>query len=322
MKKFLAYKEALETYIQNVMSERSGAIYEPVKYIMTLGGKRMRPALTLGTAEAFGTSSKKSMHIAAAIELFHNFTLLHDDIMDEASLRRGQETVHIKWNRDQAILSGDIMFALSYEVISSKPSAQSTEILRLFTKTAQEVCIGQQMDMDFEKRNSVKAEEYIEMIRLKTSVLLGAATAMGALVANLDEEKVKAMYSYGEQMGLAFQIQDDLLDTFSEHAEMGKIRGGDILQNKKTLLYIYALEAATDEQRKTILDHYEVKGGDEEKLADIRGIFRETAALDRVREVQEHYLGEAKKHLQSVGMSQEWEQEFLSMLSFQTERIS
>jgi len=321
MKRFLAYKPSIEHYLTTFLGDREGTIYEPVEYIISLGGKRLRPALLIGTAEALGKEPDSVIHLAGAIELFHNFTLLHDDIMDEASLRRGKETVHLKWNRDQAILSGDVMFALSYELLLHEESKNGREIMSIFTKTAEEVCIGQQLDMDFEKRDEVSAKEYLEMIRLKTSVLLGASAAMGALAAGAHGEVVGAMYSYGMELGLAFQIQDDILDAFSETADMGKVPGGDILQNKKTLLYIYALEMAHEGQRAALKRFYSQQGGSDEKVNGVRAIFKDTGSLDRVKELQVKYLQKAESSLREVSLPEEWNQEFLSMLEFQTERI-
>ena len=298
-----------------------GLFMKPVRYILDLGGKRMRPALLLGTAEALGTDPNAVMNLAAAIEVFHNFTLLHDDIMDEAPLRRGEDTVHVKWNRDQAILSGDIMFALSYELLEQEETKGWMENFRLFTRTAKEVCEGQQMDMDFEKREEVSADEYLEMIRLKTSVLLGAATAMGARAAGAAEKVVNDMYLFGEQMGLAFQIQDDLLDAFSEEAEMGKHPGGDILQNKKTLLYIYAKERSNDEDRETLLRWYALHEGGDEKVAEVRGIMTRSGALDRVKEVQRKHLHNAMILLDRVKLPARWDKAFRDMIAYQTQRI-
>ena len=321
MKKFLAYKGPLEAYVAAFLAEHKGSIYDPVQYILELGGKRLRPALTLGAAEAYDTAAPEVMHLAAAIEMFHNFTLLHDDIMDEADLRRGKETVHLKWNKDQAILSGDIMFAMGYELLLQKETQNQSEILKLFTRTAKEVCEGQQRDMEFEKRTEVTAEEYLEMIRLKTSVLLGAAAAIGALAAGVSEDRVKHMYAFGEQLGLAFQIQDDLLDAFSPNAEMGKVPGGDILQNKKTLLYIYALNQSNVAQRKELLSHYAIKGGSSEKINAVREVFIASGALEQVKNVQIEFLEKAEKSLAAAAVPSDWHAEFLSMLSFQTERI-
>jgi geranylgeranyl diphosphate synthase type II len=321
MERFLEYRYPLDTYITEFLERHDGAIYDPVRYILDLGGKRMRPALLLGTAEALGTDPNAVMNLAAAIEVFHNFTLLHDDIMDEAPLRRGEDTVHVKWNRDQAILSGDIMFALSYELLEQEETKGWMENFRLFTRTAKEVCEGQQMDMDFEKREEVSAEEYLEMIRLKTSVLLGAATAMGARAAGATDNVVNDMYLFGEQMGLAFQIQDDLLDAFSEEAEMGKHPGGDILQNKKTLLYIYAKERSNNEDRETLLRWYALKDGGDEKVAEVRGIMTRSGALDKVKEVQRKHLHNAMILLDRVNLPPRWDQAFKDMIAYQTQRI-
>jgi geranylgeranyl diphosphate synthase, type II len=321
MERFLAYRYPLEAYMTEFFDDCEGAIYDPVRYILELGGKRMRPALLLGTAEALGTDPAEVMSLAAAIEVFHNFTLLHDDIMDEAPLRRGEDTVHMKWNRDQAILSGDIMFALSYDLMDKQETRGWKQNFRLFTRTAKEVCEGQQMDMDFEKRPDVEADEYLEMIRLKTSVLLGAAAAIGARAAGASEKVVDDMYLFGEQMGLAFQIQDDLLDAFSEEAEMGKHPGGDILQNKKTLLYIYAKELASSEDRETLVRWYALSEGGDEKVAEVRAIMTRSGALDKVKEMQRRQLHNAILLLDRAGLPSAWDKEFKDMIAYQTQRI-
>lgn len=220
-------------------------LYEPISYFLKIGGKRIRPTLTLIGAEMFGESSQKALDVALGIELFHNFTLLHDDIMDNAPLRRNFTTVHEKWNVSTAILSGDTLFVKAMEYILK---GQSDYLNRLFLRTAREVCEGQQFDMDFEKRADVSIDEYIEMIRLKTSVLLGCALQSGAIVAGASEEEQEKLYQLGVNIGLAFQLQDDHLDTFGASSNVGKSIGGDILSNKKTFLYLKAKSLASEEQ--------------------------------------------------------------------------
>lgn len=234
---------SLEEYISRIENEISSYslplepvnLYDPLRYFFHLGGKRLRPVSTLMTADNFGAKGNNALHAAMAIELFHNFSLIHDDIMDEAPFRRGKETVHTKWNNHIAILSGDVLFVKAYESLAKCESKYLPVLLNLFNKTATEVCEGQQMDMDFETREFVSEDEYIEMIRLKTSVLLGCAIQFGVIVSDLDQKMQKALYDFGQYIGIAFQIKDDLLDLYGESAKVGKQIGGDVLSDKKNI---------------------------------------------------------------------------------------
>ncbi|MGN7889585.1 polyprenyl synthetase family protein [Dyadobacter endophyticus] len=230
-------------------------LYEPITYIMSLGGKRFRPLLTLLAASIFDTDIEKATKPAMAVEVFHNFTLMHDDIMDRAPLRRGMPTVHEKWNANTAILSGDVMLIRAYDLLLDVPQDKFRSVLMRFNQTAAEVCEGQQLDMNFETRWDVTEEEYIGMIRLKTSVLLGFALELGGMITGADEETTKLLYSAGENMGIGFQLKDDLLDVYGDPAKFGKQVGGDIIANKKTFLLIEALSKA-EGQLKTELDHW------------------------------------------------------------------
>lgn len=223
-------------------------LYDPLRYFLQIGGKRIRPMLTLLGAELFGASYEKAMSQALSIEVFHNFTLIHDDIMDEAPLRRNVQTIHEKWNRDVAILSGDVLMIKAYQLLGQIDGRLLPDAFALFNKTAIEVCEGQQMDMDFEQRSDVTIDEYIEMIRLKTSVLLGCALEMGAIVAEASSADRESIYNFGQHIGIAFQIQDDILDLYADPDKFGKQVGGDVIANKKTLLYLTALQKATKEQ--------------------------------------------------------------------------
>lgn len=217
-------------------------LYQPMAYILGLGGKRLRPALSLAACELFGGKGEKALMPALGIEVFHNFSLVHDDIMDEADIRRGKATVHKKWNRDIAILSGDAMLVKAYQYIAEVEAAILPSVLACFSQTALEICEGQQRDMNFESRADVQEAEYIEMIRQKTAVLLGAALKIGALVGGASEESAQSLYKFGINAGLSFQIQDDLLDAYGDPEKVGKKPGGDILQDKKTILMIFAQE--------------------------------------------------------------------------------
>ena len=251
---------SLETYSRLIEKEIASFsfpstpsnLYDPLRYFMTLGGKRMRPMLTLMSAKLFHKTIDESISAALAVELFHNFSLIHDDIMDDAPLRRAKQTVHEKWNTNIAILSGDVLLVKAYEAICKCPTHLIPDLLSVFNRTAIEVCEGQQMDMDFETRNDVTSEEYIEMIRLKTSVLLGCALEMGAVIGETTLVNRKALYDFGVHLGIAFQIQDDLLDLYGNPEKVGKQVGGDVLANKKTLLSILAKKYATKDQLNTL----------------------------------------------------------------------
>jgi geranylgeranyl diphosphate synthase type II len=222
-------------------------LYEPISYLMQLGGKRMRPVLVLISTELFGGNVLKALDAAIGIELFHNFTLMHDDIMDKAPLRRGNPTVHVKWNESAAILSGDVMFVEAYKLMIKVEDSILRKVLDIFSDTASGVCQGQQADMNFEKRDDVGLEEYIEMIRLKTAVLLAGSMQIGAIIGGAEQEQADFLYEFGENLGLAFQLQDDILDVYGDPEKFGKQVGGDILADKKTFLLIKARELAIGE---------------------------------------------------------------------------
>jgi geranylgeranyl diphosphate synthase, type II len=242
----------LEQFLSHIQSEiaqlsygeKPKELYEPITYLMNLGGKRLRPALTLMSYNLFEENWKEATKPAMAVEVFHNFTLMHDDIMDEAPIRRGEPTVHEKWNRDVAILSGDVMLVAAYELISDVPDGQMKKVLKRFNRTAAEVCEGQQMDMNFATRNDVTEAEYIEMIRLKTSVLLGFALELGGMVANQNEAFCAQLFEIGVNLGIGFQLKDDMLDVYGDPEKFGKQVGGDIIENKKTWLMLKAMETS------------------------------------------------------------------------------
>lgn len=219
-------------------------LYEPIGYVLGLGGKRIRPALTLMACNMFSDDVQPAVSSALGLEIFHNFTLLHDDIMDRAEVRRGKATVHKKWDDNTAILSGDVMQIAAYQLMAQTPESQLKRSLDLFSKTATEICEGQQYDVDFEKREDVEAEEYLEMIRLKTAVLLGCALQIGAWIGGASDDDAQELYNFGNNIGLAFQLKDDLLDVYGDEVTFGKKIGGDILANKKTYMLIHALELA------------------------------------------------------------------------------
>lgn len=266
-------------------------LYGPVDYSLEMGGKRLRPLLLLLSCNMFSDSVEEALPAAMAIEVFHNFTLLHDDIMDKAEVRRNRPTVHIKYSENSAILSGDVMAFLSYSYLLESKSENQKEILDLFTKTAIEVCEGQQLDMEFENRLLVAENEYIEMIRLKTAVLLACALKAGALVANTGLEIANQLYEYGINLGLAFQLQDDLLDSFGTQESFGKKIGGDIVANKKTYLLIKALETADIELRKELIGWLEKTGYDPaEKIKAVLEIYNRLKIKDLTQQKIDFYF--------------------------------
>lgn len=251
--KFNIYREKIDRELLNVMKgEQPNTLFEPPRYVFSLGGKRIRPVLTLMAMDLFGKSVEPALKAALAIEIFHNFSLLHDDLMDNADVRRGNATVHKKWNANTAILSGDAMVIESYKYIAKVPQQHLPKILELFSNTAMSICIGQQYDMDFEQRFDVTEAEYIEMILNKTAVLIGCALKAGAIIADVDESDAEMLYQFGINMGLAFQLRDDLLDVYGDPKNFGKNIGGDILSNKKTYLLIKALSNSNTDQRKEL----------------------------------------------------------------------
>jgi geranylgeranyl diphosphate synthase, type II len=254
------------------LPEEPKNLYDPLRYFLTLGGKRMRPVLTLMGAELFGKPAEQALHAALGVELFHNFTLIHDDIMDAAPLRRSKTTVHTKWNENIAILSGDVLMVKAYQEICKQEPKHLAELMFVFNKTAVEVCEGQQMDMDFETRKDVSIDEYIEMIRLKTSVLLGGALEMGAIIAEASVSDRENLYLFGQELGLAFQIKDDYLDLYGDPEKFGKQIGGDVISNKKTLLYLLALAKANPQQLE-IFRQLENENDLELKVRHVRQLF-------------------------------------------------
>lgn len=288
-------------------------LYEPIKYILSLGGKRLRPVLLLAANGMFGGSEKTAMPAALGLEIFHNFTLLHDDIMDEAGYRRGQATVHKKWDSNVAILSGDTMFALAYQQFHSlTPLENFAEILQTFTNTAIEVCEGQQYDMDFETAEIVTIPQYLEMIRLKTAVLLGCSLKIGALTAGANSHQASLLYDFAVNIGLAFQLKDDYLDAFGDYVKFGKKIGGDIATNKKTYLYLKCLELANESDRKILLSHYhQINTDSENKIKDVLGLFEKYDVKQHIAIEMEKYFGKAVELMKAVEASESSKAELL-----------
>lgn len=296
-------------------------LYEPIRYVLSIGGKRIRPVLMMLTYELFRDNSEDIIMPACAIETYHNYTLLHDDLMDNADLRRGHQTVHKKWDANTAILSGDSMLVLAYQRMAQCDPAKLKPVLDLFSKTALEIGEGQQYDMDFEHRNDVTEDEYIEMIRLKTSVLLACSMKIGAILADAPAADADNLYRFGEQVGLAFQLQDDYLDVYGDPSVFGKAIGGDIVSNKKTYMLINAMNRADSEQRRRLSEWIGAKDFDAvEKIAAVRAIYDEIG-IDRLAlEKINHYFRQSRKYIDTVSVDRERKAELMNYVSVMMKR--
>lgn len=290
-------------------------LYDPLRYFLQLGGKRIRPVLTLLSSELFGSTAEKALPQALAIEVFHNFTLIHDDIMDEAPTRRKMPTVHEKWNTNIAILSGDVLLIKAYQLLAQIDPEKLPEVLDVFNTTSVEVCEGQQMDMNFEERADVSIREYIEMIRLKTSVLLGGALEIGAIVAGASKEDRKRIYDFGQYLGIAFQIQDDILDLYADPEKFGKMVGGDVVANKKTLLYLMAAGSANAEQLE-ILKQLQKEENIELKVSRTRELFDHLKAKEQCREEMLAYQNKAMEALKDINVSEDKKAGLVALADF------
>ncbi|TXI87409.1 MAG: polyprenyl synthetase family protein [Crocinitomicaceae bacterium] len=290
----------LEAQLANLdFPQTPSNLYDPLRYFFTLGGKRMRPMLTLMSAELFGLPKQKALSAALAVEIFHNFSLIHDDIMDEAPLRRKQATLHEKWNQSVAILSGDVLLVKAYQELCKQDSRHLPELLQVFNKTAVEVCEGQQMDMDFETRTNVSIDEYIEMIRLKTSVLLGCALELGAIVADTTSANKALIYEFGQHIGIAFQIQDDILDLYADPMKFGKQVGGDVLANKKTLLVLKAIELASPAEL-SLFHSLQNESVPQQKIDATRALFDQLGVREAAREMMDSHYKIALRALEQI----------------------
>lgn len=283
-----------------VYPEEPKGLYEPIKYALDGAGKRLRPLLTLATCDVLGGDIDAAKNQAIGVEMFHNFTLLHDDVMDKADMRRGKATVHRQWNESTAILSGDAMLTLASQYMAKGDGTKTWDVLTLFNQTAMEVYQGQQYDMDFEHRYDVSVEEYIEMIRLKTAVLLGCACKLGAIMAGAFDSERNAFYKYGVKLGLAFQLKDDYLDTYGDPEVFGKNIGGDILNDKKTWLLISALAEDETNTVKTLIG---AEVAPEEKIAKVKEVYDRLDLGNRCQVLMEQYANEAVNALNTVGLS-------------------
>lgn len=276
------------------------SLYDPAEYFLGIGGKRVRPVMCLMANELFDTIHPDAYHVATAIELFHNFTLIHDDIMDKAPLRRGMQTVHTKYNESAALLAGDVMMVKAYEYLNKINPALLPKILFYFNNAAREVCEGQQLDMDFEQISHVHLDQYINMIALKTSVLLAASLQMGAIMGGAGKGNQQHLYEFGKNLGIAFQIQDDYLDAFGDPAKFGKQVGGDIISNKKTFLVIHVLESCTGAQKTEFKKLMNEEGAD--KINKVLSLFRECGVDTWANGLKEKYIKLAEHHFEEVAV--------------------
>jgi len=310
-------KEFLEYLEKKDWVREPKNLYEPIDYILQLSGKRIRPILTLMSADILSGDFKKALPAALAVEVFHNFTLVHDDIMDDAPLRRGKQTVHEKWNLNTGVLSGDAMLILAYQYFENYEADTFQELAKLFSKTALEVCDGQQLDIDFETRNDVTIAEYINMIRLKTSVLVAAALKMGAIVAKAPDKDANLLYEYGLNLGLAFQLQDDYLDTFGDPETFGKQVGGDIIENKKTYLFLKAMELANNDDKQKLQFFYKQKLEENSiKIDEVTRIFERCDIPGLIQKLIQDYTNLSFDSLNQMNISSENKEKLIQFGTF------
>ena len=312
------YSDALVAHLANkVTLKEPASLYEPIDYILTLGGKRLRPVLTLMSADFFGGNYKQALDASLAVEMFHNFSLVHDDIMDNAPLRRGHQTVHEKWDVNTGILSGDAMLILAYQLFETYEPKVFMQLAVLFSKTALEVCEGQQYDVDFETRNDVTISEYIKMIEYKTAVLIGASLQMGAIIAEASQSCQEKIYAFGKNLGIAFQLQDDYLDAFGNPLTFGKQVGGDIIANKKTFLYLTALQKSTPAEAQELSSLFASMPKDpSNKITAVKEIFVSSGAAKATEDEIARYTNTSISLLQDIKISQKHKDTLKSFADF------
>jgi geranylgeranyl diphosphate synthase type II len=312
------YSDALVAHLANkVTLKEPASLYEPIDYILTLGGKRLRPVLTLMSADFFGGNYKQALDASLAVEMFHNFSLVHDDIMDNAPLRRGHQTVHEKWDVNTGILSGDAMLILAYQLFETYEPKVFMQLAVLFSKTALEVCEGQQYDVDFETRNDVTISQYIKMIEYKTAVLIGASLQMGAIIADASQSCQEKIYAFGKNLGIAFQLQDDYLDAFGNPLTFGKQVGGDIIANKKTFLYLTALQKSTPAEAQELSSLFATMPKDpSDKITAVKEIFVSSGAAKATEDEIVRYTNTSISLLQDIKISQQHKDTLKSFADF------
>ncbi|MFN3444424.1 MAG: polyprenyl synthetase family protein [Bacteroidia bacterium] len=304
MKTYKDLYAQIEQEIANIAyTQQPQELYKPIEYIMQLGGKRLRPVLTLMANDMFGGETRKALKAALAIEMFHNFTLVHDDIMDNADIRRGQPTVHVKWNQTIAILSGDLMMIKATDLLCDTETNDLRGLIQVFNKTAAEVCEGQQWDMNFETQSNVTEQDYLKMITLKTAVLLGCALKVGALIGGANTDDANHLYEFGKNIGIAFQLQDDILDSFGEGDKVGKKIGGDIAANKKTILLIEALNSAEGDDKDEL--YYWLGAKSEEKIEAVLNLYNKYNVRQKAEQLKEQHLQSAFEHLNQLSLPTE-----------------
>jgi len=300
-------KDLVERAIINLSyNSEAGKLIDPVKYILSIGGKRLRPVLALIACNLFNDKVDEAVLPAAGLEVFHNFTLVHDDIIDQALVRRNFPTVHSKWNINQAILSGDVMAFIANDCILQTPSRYLSKVFKVFNKAAIEVCVGQQLDIDFEKATIVSKDEYLRMIELKTGALMAASAKIGAIIGGADDKDSELLYDFGRNLGLAFQMQDDILDVYGDAKVFGKVQGGDIVTNKKTFLLVKALEIASVEQFKLLQEQISQKDFDPEtKIKKVTELYDQLNIKSTTENVANDYINTAFDLLEKIGVSRE-----------------
>ena len=313
MESIMEYKEMITRELKKIsFNHKPDSLYDPVKYFLDIGGKRVRPILALMSASSFKCEPKLALNAALSVELFHNFTLIHDDIMDSANSRRGNETIHNKWGINSAILSGDVILIMAYQLLENYDNNTHIKLNKLLNKTAKEVCEGQQMDIDFESKLNVSFEQYIKMVSCKTAVLLGCSLKMGAIVAGASIEDQDNIYKFGINLGLAFQLQDDYLDIFGKENLVGKKIGGDIIENKKTVLYHMAMIDSNQNQKKHITELYNSNDiSNKNKISKITLLFKETKADISSKKLIDQYTKKAIDSINRLSIDQNFKNEFI-----------
>jgi geranylgeranyl diphosphate synthase type II len=316
-------QEIIDGYFRKLeLPSHPANLYEPVSYMLCLEGKRLRPSLVLMACNVFSQDILQAIYPAMAIEVFHNFTLVHDDIMDESVIRRNQPTVHVKWNSNIALLSGDAMLIKAYELLSQTPKAQLIQILPLFNQMALQVCEGQQFDMDFEKRLDVTIEDYLMMIERKTALLLAASLKIGAIIGGADKRDASFLYEFGRNIGMAFQLQDDLLDVYASSSVLGKETGHDILTNKKTILLVEALNIAKDNMHTSLVQWIQATDfKPEEKIQAIRKIYDDLGLEASTRRIIREYHTKALSSLEKLKVQEAQKSELILFSEYLMNRV-
>ena len=300
------YQSLFNDYLEtNKQKPSPHGLYAPIEYILSLGGKRLRPLLALMATEAFGNKPEEALPAALSVEVFHNFTLIHDDIMDQAPIRRGAPSVHNKWNENTGILSGDAMLIQAYQCLEPYQNDLFVKLIKHTSKTALEVCEGQQYDMDFETQKDVSISAYLEMIRLKTAVLVGHSLKIGAWIGNASDQEAQLLYDFGVLLGMAFQIQDDYLDAFGDPKDFGKQVGGDILENKKTILYHEVMKSGNIKEKKELIQWYDTTVKNNQKVIAVKGIFKSSGASIASQKLVTSYTEDAFKKLENLTISKQ-----------------